>query len=201
MRNSSYPGKPEGEEGVKTLRRMNDNHAPLRAFGFSCVDFSGKKKILDVGCGGGMTIREMLDKAPESVIDGIDYSETAVEETKTLNGGDLGRRVFVQEADVSSLPFEDDTFDLVTGVETVYFWPDLQAGLREIFRVLKKGGTIAIFDESDDPEVLKVWPKIDGFCRIYTAAELESALESAGFSDVTVSRGPDGEMVAAVGRK
>jgi ubiquinone/menaquinone biosynthesis C-methylase UbiE len=45
------------------------------------------------------------------------------------------------------LPFPDSTFDTVTAVETHFWWSDLRAGMREILRVLKPGGTLVIVAE------------------------------------------------------
>lgn len=45
---------------------------------------------------------------------------------------------------MAALPFPDRSFDVVTVVETHYYWPDLPASLREILRVLEPGGTFAL---------------------------------------------------------
>ena len=141
------PARPEGIAGERMLDRMNASHEPIRAFAFPLLSWRENMRILDVGCGGGAAIAEMLKLSPGSIIDGIDYSEVSVQKSSLLNRDYLGRRCFVQQADVSALPFETDTFDLTTAVETVYFWPDIRAGLREIFRVLKPSGTFAILNE------------------------------------------------------
>jgi SAM-dependent methyltransferase len=49
---------------------------------------------------------------------------------------------------VSALPFPDDKFDLVSAVETQYYWPDLASDMREILRVLKPGGKLIVIAES-----------------------------------------------------
>ena len=122
------PGRPEGAAGAKMLERMNRSHEPLRAFAFPLLPWRENMRILDVGCGGGAAIAEMLKLSPGSVIQGIDYSETSVRESSLLNREFLGSRCFIRQADAAALPFEDNSFDLVTAVETVYFWPDIQAG-------------------------------------------------------------------------
>jgi ubiquinone/menaquinone biosynthesis C-methylase UbiE len=55
--------------------------------------------------------------------------------------------VQVQLGTVSQLPFPDATFDLVTAVETHYYWPDLTRDVREVMRVLKPGGTFLVIAE------------------------------------------------------
>jgi SAM-dependent methyltransferase len=54
----------------------------------------------------------------------------------------------IKQASVSQLPFPGDKFDLVTAVETQYYWPNLVVDMQEILRVLKPGGTLIIVAES-----------------------------------------------------
>ena len=56
-------------------------------------------------------------------------------------------RVEILHASVESLPFPDDYFELVTAVETYYFWPDLINNLKEVHRVLKPGGSVILINE------------------------------------------------------
>jgi RimJ/RimL family protein N-acetyltransferase len=199
-RGNASPGRPEGSEGIAMLHRMNREHAVLRAFGLPLIDWKPDMRILDVGCGGGMTIAEMLRLSENSRIDGIDYSKTSVEQAKLLNADSIGKRVCIRHGDVASMPYEDNTFDLVTAVETVYFWPDPDRALQEIRRVLKPGGIFQIMDEGSDPSILEEWPKIDGFMKVYTPDELRGLLSDNGFEDIHVVRGEE-QLVAANGRK
>ena len=45
------------------------------------------------------------------------------------------------------MPFDDNTFDNITAVETYYFWPDKENDVKEVFRVLKQGGTVMLLFE------------------------------------------------------
>lgn len=193
------PAKPEGIGGSKMLERMNQSHQPIRDFAFPLYDWKNHMHILDVGCGGGATIHEMLSCSSDSFIDGIDYSEVSCEKSKEMNKNYLDSRVRIQRADVVSLPFDDQTFDLVTAMETVYFWPDINQGLKEIYRVLKSKGHIMIMNEGSDPDHLD-WPKIDGFMKVYRPQELISLLEEAGFKEVVCHHG-DGQMICVIGMK
>lgn len=197
---SSNPGRPEGSEGIAMLHRMNREHAVLRAFGLPLIDWKPGMRILDVGCGGGMTIAEMLRLSENSRVDGIDYAKTSVEQAKLLNADSIGTRVCIRYGDVASMPYADETFDLVTAVETVYFWPDPDRALQEIRRVLKPDGILQIMNEGCDPSILEEWPKIDGFMKVYTPAELRKLLADNGFEDIHVVRGEE-QLVAANGRK
>lgn len=68
---------------------------------------------------------------------------------RELNAHAIGAgRVQIEQGLVAALPFPDCTFDIVTAVETHYYWPDLPANVREILRVLKPGGTFALIAET-----------------------------------------------------
>ena len=183
------PGCPEGELGVQTLERMNRVHAPVRELGFRHAGWKRGMKILDLGCGGGATIEEMLKLSWDSRICGLDHSATAVEQTKKRNASYLGTRVQVVQGDVGDLPWEGKSFDLVTAVETVYFWPDMDQAFREIYRVLKPGGKCLVVCESCNPDV--GWPDPFHQMTIYLPEELTAFLQKAGFQEIGYERTPD----------
>ena len=81
----------------------------------------------------------------------------------------------------------DNWFDAVTAFETVYFWPDLPQCFREVYRVLKPGGTFLICNESSgDTDKDEKWTKVIGGMTIYKDIELEAYLEQAGFHEVQI---------------
>ena len=105
--------------------------------------------ILDVGCGGGETVRKLAALAPEGNVIGLDYSAASVAVSRETNAQEIeSGRVQIEQGSVAVLPFSDGTFDIVTAVETHYYWPDLPANVREILRVLKPGGTFALIAET-----------------------------------------------------
>ena len=140
--------KPVGELGDKLLDRMNESHESLAQWGVSHLDITNDDVILDIGCGGGVNVERFL-KMTENKVYGLDYSEIAVEKSTKLNQDaiDEGRCEVIQGS-VSELPFEDNTFDIVTGFETVYFWPDFVNDCKEVRRVLKDDGIMFICNEA-----------------------------------------------------
>lgn len=183
------PGFPEGEEGEAMLDRMNGgHHEELANWAFQYISFNGAKRALDVGCGGGANIARMLERMPEGEVWGIDHSELAVEKTLTYNIDAVrARRSGAILGDVANMGFTDEAFDIVTAFETIYFWPDPYAGLREIYRVLVPGGTLLICNEADgsssDSYVLAM--TIKGM-NIYTPRELDGMMDTMGFVDVKI---------------
>ena len=141
--------KPTGWLGRLLLWMMNVRHSKLTDWGLQQVSVGKGDTILDVGCGGGETVRKLAAIAAESKVYGIDHSEQSVAAARRTNRQGIAEgRVEIRQASVSELPFSDDLFDLVTAVETQYFWPDLPADMREVLRVLKSGGTLIIMAEA-----------------------------------------------------
>ena len=195
------PGRPEGQAGIDMLKRMNRSHEPLRNWGLPHIHWVPEMHILDAGCGGGGTIRDLLTLSENSMVDGIDYAEESITLAGRVNAEALGSRLRLTRADVAELPFDDDMFDAATCVETVYFWPRAVAGLEEIRRVLRPGGEILILNEASDPGTTD-WSSRYGIpMKVNRPSELADLLETAGFSDVSYDVGPDGKMLAVCGRK
>lgn len=140
--------KPRGWLGRILLWNMNSRHSGVTDWGLSHVRIEPNFTILDVGCGGGRTIGKLAALATDGKVYGVDYSETSVAASRKTNARWISeQRVEVQYGSVSHLPFENGKFDLVTAVETHFWWPDLHEGFREIHRVLKPVGTLAVIAE------------------------------------------------------
>jgi len=144
----SQCARPKGALGRVMLSFMNYTHAPLTNWGLKLMDVQDGWTMLDVGCGGGFTIRRLLKAASKrgqsqtrlsfaereqarpkvkgAQVYGIDISEESVAKAKKVNAKVLDKQVFVTQGSAEKLPYEDGKFDLVTAVETVYFWPTVR---------------------------------------------------------------------------
>ena len=142
--------------------------------------------MLDVGCGAGAALRELAELHPEAVLTGCDISPLAIETASALNESYVkaGRMRFLR-CGVPDLPFEDGAFDTVFSVESLYFWPDAQAGLKEIRRVLAPGGAFMTVLEMVggmmDERQLAIVEHLKMVCP--TREKLEDLMVSAGFDD------------------
>jgi SAM-dependent methyltransferase len=197
--------KPRWWLGRRVARAMNIQHSGVTDWGLGHVTIGKDFTILDAGCGGGRTIEKLAAIATKGKVHGIDYSAASVATARSTNAQSIeSGRVEIQQASVSRLPFPDGTFDLVTAVETHYYWPNLVEDLREIRRVLKPGCRLAIIAETYKGRRFDVIyrPAMMLLRATYlTPSEHGEALASAGYSDVEVSEERSKGWICAVGRK
>ena len=202
--------KPSGWLGRLNLRSMNKRHAKLTAWGLTHITIPKTGTILDIGCGGGMTIARLAAAAPSGKVYGVDYSPTSVAASRDTNKlAVIEGRVDIREASVSQLPFPDRTFDLVTAIETHYYWPALCDDMREVLRVLAPGGTFILIAESyKGGKRDRLLQRLDELQKrgIMTFAHLtvgehRQLLEEAGFMDVKVIEEYDSNWICASGTR
>ena len=184
------PGRPEGEIGIKMLNRMNKSHAPLREWGFKYLNLTDSMHILDVGCGGGATISDLLELAENSYVEGLDYAQESVDLSRKYNSKFIDTRCRIHLGNVQDLQFDENTFDLITAVETVYFWPDIKTALSQVFRVTKKSGVFFILCEMGNPSQYSQ-SDFDFYINLYEPDELRKLCIETGFADVKIKRGPN----------
>lgn len=137
--------KPNGLLGRWMGLLMNWRHRPLSKWTIELMKIQPDDFVLDIGCGGGMAIKEITKIATNGFVAGVDYSETMVKQALKHNAAAVcATRVEIKNGSISNLPFKDGTFDKAYAIESFNFWPDPVAGLKEVHRILKPSGLIAI---------------------------------------------------------
>jgi SAM-dependent methyltransferase len=198
--------KPTWWPGRLFLWSMNVSHSRLTRWGLKHVPIEKHDTILDVGCGGGRTIHTLAATASEGKVYGIDYSDESVAVSRRTNREWISEgRVDIRHGSVSSLPFPDSTFDLITAIETLYYWPDPAADMQELLRVLKPGGRLVVIGEVYKKE--GSLPRVDvlamkllgGTC--LSLSEQSSLFSTVGFSDVEIFEESGKGWFCAVGRR
>jgi len=186
---------------------MNASHSKLTDWGLQHISIEKDLAILDVGCGGGRTVGKLAAIATQGKVYGIDYSKESVAATKRTNAHwmDLGR-VEVRHGSVSQMPFPDGMFDLVTAVETHFWWPNLPGDMREVFRVLKPGGTLILIAEvykganTTASRLMEKYASRTGM-KLLSVDEHRELFTNAGFSDIQVIEERRKGWICGVGRK
>ena len=197
--------KPSGFLGKRILRGMSLGHAKMTDWGLQRVEVPKNGVLLDIGCGGGRTVQRLAALAPEGRVVGLDYSATSVAVSRDTNAeGIAAGRVQIELGSVAALPFPESTFDVVTAVETHYYWPDLPANVREILRVLKPGGTFVLIAETYRGGPLRflyglIMPLLGA--AFLSAAEHRELLEGAGFTGVAIHHVAWKNWICVTGRR
>ncbi|HEV8411301.1 MAG TPA: class I SAM-dependent methyltransferase [Gemmatimonadaceae bacterium] len=197
--------KPSWFLGRLIARGMNQSHSSLTSWGLAHVTIRPADNILDIGCGGGKTVQRMETAATLGHVSAIDYSAASVQVARAVNASAIAAgRVDIEEGTASALPFADATFDLVTAVETHYYWPDLPNDLRGVLRVLKPGGHFIIIAEAYRSRRMD-WlfrPAMALLRAVYMTPDEHRALfEGAGFEGVVVDTERRQGWICVVGRK
>ncbi|MGA3085603.1 MAG: class I SAM-dependent methyltransferase [Thermodesulfobacteriota bacterium] len=197
--------KPSGRFGKFVGRTMNFGHAKVRHWGISHIVIKPDATILDIGCGGGKAVQEFARSCPNGKVYGIDYSEDMVQLSKKVNETLIKKGlVEIKYGAVSSLPFADNMFDLVTAFEAYYFWPNLTDDLKEIKRVLKPEGTLLLVNEVYNDDQFEKrntrWVNLSDM-RIHTPNEYKDFLTKAGYHSVEIDNIPQKNWITAIAKK
>lgn len=203
MWNRQYKS-PRGMIGRLAGARMVRQHGPETAWTLSLLDVQPTDTVLEVGFGAGQGIKLAAEKASDGCVMGIDLSELMVQVATRRNAQAVkAGRVVLSRGNVMALPFEDQYFDKIMTVHTLYFWSEPTQALSELYRVLKPGGRLVITLSTG---------KINAQGEVEVWSSLQSALEEQvmpgiqreGFQSVRLEHGPNSRQytsVAVIGEK
>ncbi|RYD58434.1 MAG: class I SAM-dependent methyltransferase [Sphingobacteriales bacterium] len=173
--------KPDGDAGRQIGEQMNAGNYLMNKNTLEHLQAPTGARILEIGMGNGHFVKDILATDPTIRYTGCDYAETMVAEAQARNAAfqQSGQADFML-ASASELPFDNDTFDRIFAVNTIYFWEDPAKELAEIRRVLKPDGKLLI--AARPSWVMEQMPFTDyGFTR-YSKEQLADVLHNNSFS-------------------
>jgi len=201
----SQSRKPSGHYAKWIGRLMNFEHARLRDWGLRRVALLPGFQVLDVGCGGGQSVKVMASGITAGKVCGIDHSPQMIQLAGKVNRRYIAMgRAEILLASVSDLPFPDEHFDLITAFESYYFFPDLTGDLKEIARTLKTGGRLLLVNEAyRNPRFEKrntYWTRVAEMM-LHSPQEYREFLAEAGYADISIETHPRRNWISAVAVK
>ena len=138
-------GRPEGllgRLGGVILARANRSFAEEMV---ALLGIAPGDRVLEVGFGPGVAIELLARATPAGSVAGIDVSREMVRQAAVRNAAAIRTgKVVLRHGTVERMPFEDAAFDLALAINSLQVWPDVDGGLREIRRVLRPGGRLAL---------------------------------------------------------
>ena len=179
-------GNPKGLLGRMMLVSMDKEHLPMAQWALDQIRVPDNGRVADLGCGGGYNIRRMLEMSVNAKFIGLDISDESVKKAQKVNRDEIGKRVKIIKGSAEKLPFKDNSIDLITAFETVFFWKKPEKAFAEIYRSLVKDGCFAVINNYGDPNV--DWEKKVPCMTRYTAEQIAEMMKKAGFTDVSVNK-------------
>ena len=136
-------GRPSGAAGWAAGRIMALKNRGRGRWVVSLLNVGPEDRVLEIGFGPGADLARVAELASHGRVAGVDHSPAMVKMARAaVPGADL------REAAAEKLPFADGAFDKVFAINSVQFWRDRPAAYREVLRVLRPGGLVALALES-----------------------------------------------------
>jgi SAM-dependent methyltransferase len=129
---------------VLELRATDAQQRQMREHYLARISFPFQARVLEVGCGTGAVTRALAARPGVAQVVGLDPSPALLAQAQKLSAGDAS--VLFEPGDARALPFAPGTFDVAVFHTALCHIPEPQRALAEVFRVLKAGGALAIFD-------------------------------------------------------
>jgi len=167
---------------------MAEDHLPITLPVLDRMGLSPADSVLDVGCGAGWLLHLLAERVTEGRVVGMDVSDEMVRHARR-NCADLAQ-VMAVTGSVDEIPWENAFFTKAISVESAYYWPDPAAGLQEIFRVLRPGGStwILINYYRDNPHCHQWGALLAVPTHLLSAEEWAERFRGAGFTAVEHAR-------------
>ena len=176
---------------------MEKGHRPLGEQAIELLTISSRSQVLDVGCGSGWATRLMAEKAHTGRVVGIDISDEMIKLAQETSTSFSNVKFYVGSAE--KLPFKDSEFSHAFSMESLYYYGDIVAALREIKRVLQAGGQFAtVVDLYRENRPSHQWiDQLKVPVQLLSSAQYVSLFESAGFVNVSDRRLYDSTPIPA----
>jgi len=137
--------RPRGPLGQLVARIMRRGNAPLNLWVVDLLAITPHHRVLEVGFGPGVALAALATRASHGMVAGIDFSASMVRQARSRHAAAItAGRLDLRQGDAAALPFAEGSFDVVCATHVLYFWPDPVATMRELRRVLRPGGTLAL---------------------------------------------------------
>ncbi len=160
---------------------MQKGHFNVTEQAFARADMSRVTSVLDLGCGNGWGSSYAKSLGAQTLY-AVDLSRKMIERTRERTQ-DITAGI---RANFEALPLADNSVDLVFSIEALYYAPDFDASMSEIYRVMKEGGQfVAILDFYEENEGSHIWAEAFDFPMLRLSRErIESTMDKCGYTDI-----------------
>jgi SAM-dependent methyltransferase len=174
-------GHPGGLAGRLISKGLNRGNRRVIERAVQALPSRPDAVVADVGFGGGIGLRLLLDRPDALSVHGVEVSTEMIKQARAAFGADLAAgRLRLHHASITGLPLANSSLDGIITVNTVYFVDDLDQAFSELARTLAGPGR-AVIGIGDPDAMGKLSFTAHGF-RLRPVAEIEAALDRAGLT-------------------
>jgi ubiquinone/menaquinone biosynthesis C-methylase UbiE len=182
--------KPDGEMGVETAKQMNAGNENMNMITIKSLYPEPGDKILEIGMANGFFVKDVFALADGIMYTGCDYSELMVDEANKLNKSFVEKGVVkFYHAAADRLPLQDNFFNKIFTVNTIYFWDNPDSILTELNRVLMPGGKL--FAAFRPRQFVETRPFAKYGFNTYSDDEIKAMFERNNFKFLNISETPE----------
>ena len=136
---------PTGEKGIEMANMMHETNINMTCHSIQNLNIKAGNSILELGHGNAGHLEFLLEQAENLKYYGLEMSELMFQEARQINRNFVSQKqAFFSLYDGNIIPFEEESFDKIFTVNTIYFWQEPEKLLSEIYRVLKPNGVFCI---------------------------------------------------------
>ena len=175
---------PSGKGGVTIADNMNENNIKMTESSILELNLKQNEQVLELGHGNCGHLDFLLQQATSIRYVGLEISELMQQEAIKLNKKHSNSDVRFELFNGKTIPFYEKRFDKIFTVNTIYFWEDVNAFLREIYRVLKSKGRFTLTFSTK--EFMETLPFTRFGFKLYSEKEIVDLLKLANFKIKTI---------------
>lgn len=174
---------------------FNIGNAFLNSFVGELLSVQSSDHILDIGCGTGKLISNLSSRVSDGYFEGVDFSATMVSKARKRNKQNIEiGKVKIIEGDFDQLSYENKSFNKVSSVNTIYFWPQPEYTAKKIANILTPGGLFLVAFE--DIKQLEQRNLNRNIFNLFSTEDVIDLLANSGFSaDISLKTKSKGNQV------
>jgi len=174
---------PTGEKGIEMANMMHETNINMTRHSIQNLNIKAGNSILELGHGNAWHVELLFEQAENLKYYGLEMSELMFQEARQINRNFVSQKqAFFSLYDGNAVPFQDDFFDKIFTVNTIYFWHEPEKLLLEIYRVLKPNGVFCITFAEES--FMKTLPFTKFEFELYSTEKVEQLVQKTHFKMV-----------------